>query len=293
MIQENEALFASYRRTLRARNRSEETIGSYRKALAEFDSWFGRGLTEATKADVTAWLEHRLTEVSATTVAIRFRSLRAFYRWLETEDEIAKSPFDGVKEPKVSAAPVVVLSDDDLKKLLKACVGREFEDRRDEALIRLFCEPGSPRLGEMAGVRMEDLDMSKDYVRVAGKTGERLVPFGAKTGQSLDRYLRMRGKHPKAAEEALWVGNKGVLSDGGIAQILARRSQQAGLPRIHPHQLRHTSASRWLEAGGSEGDAVELFGWADATMIHRVYGKSAAGERARGAAKRASMGDRL
>jgi integrase len=44
-----------------------------------------------------------------------------------------------------------------------------------------------------------------------------------------------------------------------------RGSKAAGLGRINPHRLRHISASRWLETGGSEGDAVALFGWADAT----------------------------
>jgi hypothetical protein len=51
--------------------------------------------------------------------------------------------------------------------------------------------------------------------------------------------------------------------------------------------------SRWLEDGGSEGDVVELFGRTDATMIHKMYSKRAAVERAHKAARRSSLGDRL
>jgi integrase len=43
--------------------------------------------------------------------------------------------------------------------------------------------------------------------------------------------------------------------------MLERRSTQAGIPRIHPHQLRRTSADMWLaESGGDETSAMRLFG---------------------------------
>ncbi|MGH3924460.1 MAG: hypothetical protein ACRDTT_16630 [Pseudonocardiaceae bacterium] len=44
----------------------------------------------------------------------------------------------------------------------------------------------------------------------------------------------------------LWLGGKGRLTGSGIAQMLRRRSRQAGVPEIHPHQLGHTFAHRWL-----------------------------------------------
>ena len=43
-----------------------------------------------------------------------------------------------------------VLSDDDLRALIAACQGKEFADRRDEAMVRLFIDTGM-RVAEMCG----------------------------------------------------------------------------------------------------------------------------------------------
>jgi site-specific recombinase XerD len=290
----NETTFAGYRRTLRSRNRSERTIDSYAMAVRELDAFLGGAdVTLATKDDIEKYLEKRLSEVNATTVAIRFRSLRAFFGWAVAEDILTTSPMKGMSEPKPRPKPVGVLSDDDLRALIKACSGKSIEARRDEAIIRIFCEAGSPRLGELAALLVSDVDLKRDTITVTGKTGTRTFPFGAKTGTAIDRYLRLRAKHGHARCPELWIGPKGALSPSGIAQMLNRRSTAAGLGRVNPHRLRHTAASRFLEQGGNEGDAVVLFGWKDATMIHKVYGRSAAVQRAQKAARRMSMADRL
>jgi site-specific recombinase XerD len=290
----NETTFASYRRVLRSRNRSEQTISCYEKAFRELDAHLnGADIAEASKADIQGFMEKRLSEVSGTTVAIRFRSLRAFFRWAVDEEIISSSPMEGMTEPQSKAKPVEVLLDDDLRALLKTCTGKSIYARRDEAIVRILCEPGSPRLGEIGSLRLLDVDRKREVITVSGKTGTRSFPFGHKTGTAIDRYLRLRAKHAWAASPALWVGPKGALSESGIAQMLNRRSRAAGLGRINPHRLRHTTASNFLEQGGNEGDAVALFGWKDATMIHKVYGRSAAVRRAHKAARRMSVADRL
>lgn len=119
------------------------------------------------------------------------------------------------------------------------------------------------------------------------------VRFGAKTGQTITRYLRVRREHRAAHRPELWLGSRGhAMTGSGVAQMLERRCAQAGIARIHPHQLRHTAASRWLSAGGGEGDAMRLFGWRSREMLQR-YGASQADERARDAARRMRLGDRL
>jgi integrase len=56
----------------------------------------------------------------------------------------------------------------------------------------------------------------------------------------------------------LWLGLFGRLTAWGRVQMLRRRSRQAGLPDLHPHQFRHTFAHQWLAQGGSETDLMRL-----------------------------------
>lgn len=289
----NESLLRSFARSLRARNRSPKTISSYLEAarlLSEHANH--RDLLVLQRSDLEEFLADQLERHRPTTAAVRFRSLQQFYRWAIDEELIEKTPMAGLRPPTIPEQPVAVLDETQLSRLLGCMNSRSFDDRRDTAIVRLFLDTGM-RLSEMAGLTLTDIDLDADVAIVLGKGRRpRACPFGDKTAQAIERYLRERSKHRLARSAQLWIGGRGHMTDNGIGQMLRRRAKQAGLDHLHPHMFRHTFAHRWLADGGQEQDLMRLAGWRSREMLAR-YGASAADQRAREAHRRMRLGDRL
>jgi integrase len=192
----------------------------------------------------------------------------------------------------VPEQPVPVVAADTLARLLGACSGNGYEHRRDTALIALLLDTGIRR-AECAGIKLTDVDLEAQTIVVTGKgSRQRTAKYGEQVAIALDRYLRARRRHPSADSPYLWLGSKGGLTDSGIAQMLERRSDQAGIGRVHAHQFRHTFAHQWRLAGGNDDALMSLGGWRSPQMLQR-YGRSAAAERAREAHERLSPADRM
>ncbi len=236
------------------------------------------------------------------TGAARHRVLRAWYRWLVSEEIIASSPMERVQAPDPHYAVPAVLADDALRALIAACAvprGARASVRmlrlRDEALIRVLCEPGSPRASELAGMADADADLDSDTLFIRrGKGGDpRAVPMSPATARALSRYRRARDLAGHGGTGSLWTGLKGPLTRFGVGQAVAAIARRAGTGHVHPHQLRHTAYSDFDEAsGGNTGAAMALFGWKSDAMT-RHYGRAAAAGRAVRAARAMNRGARL
>lgn len=98
---------------------------------------------------VEEWLVELRETRSPATCQIRFRGLVAYFKFLLEEGELVRSPLERVKRPKGKSAPPDVLTEDQVKALIRACDGSSFLDRRDMAIIRVLLDTGIRR-GECA-----------------------------------------------------------------------------------------------------------------------------------------------
>lgn len=293
------ALCDSWEISLRAEHKSPNTVKVYITSVRLFLDWCpraGRDLAVSRNA-VAAWLAWLMDKddgagLSATTANIRYRSLRRFAAWLAEEGETGGDVLAGMRPPKPDRARVPKLADDELAALLATCKQRTFENRRDEAIIRLAAE-AMCRADELLSMDVGDVDQRRGVAVIRrGKGGRaRAVPFGPQTGRAIDRYLRARKSHKLSGTGALWLGarNRGF-GYAGLYASLRRRAERAGVAGMHPHRLRHTGASRWLAAGGSEGGLMAVAGWSSRVMIDR-YTEDTAAERAIEESRRLGLGD--
>jgi integrase/recombinase XerC len=289
----------SWVRSLRARNLSPKTVKTYREAAEGLGAYLARtggprDLGAILREHVEGFIVHLLDTSTDSTANNRYRGLQQFFKWALAEGEIRADPMALMRAPVITEKEIPLVPDDTLKKLLKACAGREFTELRDTAIIRVLIDTGVRR-EEVASIPLDDLDLDTDSVTITRK-GRRpaTLDLSAKTCQALERYLRARSHHPLARRPELWLGEKarGPLTADGIRQMLDRRCDQAGIPHVHPHQFRHTAADYAMKSGMSDNDIMRNFGWKSRQMLAR-YAAANADERAREAHRRLSPGDRV
>lgn len=313
---ESASAWLDFVREAQTEGKSPRTIQSYGEALADLARHLGAGepgaeVIEAGKREITSYLLWVQGARSHSTRAARQRSLSAWFRWAAEFGGIlptSEPPTAKIKRDKGTQTVRRVLDVAELKRVEATTAtpaptpAAEFTRLRDRAILALFREAGCPRIAEMSGMDIADVDLAKAVVLIHGKgRKDRLIGMSRGTAVAVSQYLRARRRWTAthripATVTALWLGcapgrnKQWGFTVSGIAKMITARGNDAGIAGLHAHLFRHTAYSRFLEAGGNAGDAMELFGWADDTML-RHYGKDAASRRATAWAGRANIAD--
>lgn len=242
---------------LSAEGRSPATIAAYRRDLALVARVAGELAPGIVCRAVTAGLLDKVFSAGAVTESGRGprsaaslhrmkAAVRAFFAWAVEAGVVDDNPARSIRMHRLPRNLPVFLTTAEKKRLLKELKGRtDFSTLRDRAMIEVLLGTGI-RLGELAALDIDDIDLDAKHLRVRAKGNVPQVKF-IKTDLRtlLRRYLAERRRHGRPEMEALFLSNRdGRLCQRQIANRLAHWLRKAGIEKeLTPHGLRHTFAT--------------------------------------------------
>ena len=199
-------------------------------------------------------------------MARKLTALRAFYRFLSERGDITHNHTGSVTAPKMQSRLPVIVSAEDVERLLLAPDTTRPAGIRDRALLETIYAAGL-RVSEAQALDLRDLNRQTREVRVMGKGSKpRVALVGGSALDWLGIYMsEVRVKWAgRKSEEAMFLNRYGGrLSVRSIQQIVKRHALRAGLnPDFHTHTLRHSFATHLLDGGADLRVVQELLGHA-------------------------------
>jgi site-specific recombinase XerD len=222
----------------------------------------GLDLLNLTPADVTAFVVARCPQLNTGVAKLTVTALRSFLSFLH---------LNGITERSLThAVPTVLrrrlaglpkgLEPDQVRRLLAACDVDTAVGCRDLAILTLLVRLGLRR-GEVAGLRLDDIDWRAGTISVRGKGNcHERVPLPPDVGHRVAEYLQ-HARPPDAQGRTVfvrYVAPHHALGASRVSTIVADAARRAGLGRVHAHRLRHTAATELLRVGASLPEIGQL-----------------------------------
>ena len=291
------------------RNVSPHTVRAYDSDLTQF---IGHVAAEADlkKRDlepealdrdaIRSFLSHLHDEgQSRATAARKLAAIRTFLRYLRREGIIDSDAGSLIATPKREVRMPAHLSEEEMARMLEAPDDEQPLGRRDHAILELFYASGL-RLSELAGLDIDDVNLSGRMVRVLGKGGkQRLVPFNGASAKTIRAWLQDREHYVRNAgtdervigsrahdqrkqtgrtrREPLFVNYRGgrltVRSIDRLVRKYAAVTERVG---VSPHALRHSFATHLLQRGADLRTIQELLGHSKLSTTQRYTHVNAA-----------------
>ena len=205
---------------------------------------------------------------ASVTVQTYIRALRAFLSWCYLEGYIPENIPKKFRLPKAQKKKIDILTDSEVEQLFRCLSGRDFISIRNYCIVALMIDSGL-RLNEVVTIRRDKIHIAEGYAIVNGKGNkERFVPLGLNSKRALLRYCAIVPNKEK--ETPLFVKDTLIpIKESTVKQLFRKLKSRSGIPRLHPHLLRHTFATRYIERGGDIYSLQSILGHTSLEMVKK------------------------
>lgn len=230
---------------------SKRTNEYYSQVLKSFEKHIHIPLCSVTTDQIRIFLANyqRINKCSNVTLDNIRRILSSFYKWLESEDYIIKSPMTRIHKVKTPVVVKSVFTDEELELLRTELSGNS----RNIAILNLLISSGI-RIGELVNLNINDINLTNQTGIVRGKGNkERIIYFDVKTKLSIEKYLTKRTDD----NPALFVSSQSYkkhegkirISINNTETIIRNTGNSLNITKAHPHKFRRTIATKAIDKG--------------------------------------------
>ncbi len=255
-----------YQRALKRKNYSTHTVKSYLNILDQFIRWLTVPLSEVTRKEIGAYVDHLLrNRRRPKTITCHLQTIRLFFDYLINEE--GRSMINPVTRISLRLPKPLPrhLKDDQVKSLFAVIT-----DLRDRAMFMLMLRCGL-RVQEVAELTIDAVEYQRRQIFVFHGKGakDRVVYMSEDARSALLAYLAKRSS--KARE--LFLVQKGPmrgkpLSVRGIQKRIEYYARESKL-NVSCHRLRHTMATQLLNADADLATIQDLLGHGQITTTQR------------------------
>ncbi len=191
--------------------------------------------------------------------------LKSFFRYLEIDEQITNDPSRLLDGPKIGRKLPVVLSVEEIDRIINAIDLSKPEGHRNKAIIETLYSCGL-RVSELTELQQSDIFTDQGFVKVVGKGDkQRLVPIGSKAIHEIQTYAQNIRAHlpiQKGHEDYVFLNRRGKkLTRIMIYTIIKNLVRALKMnDKISPHTFRHSFASHLVEGGANLRAVQQMLG---------------------------------
>lgn len=256
----NDLLIQKYKRyLLLERGLSSNSISAYLtdvRKLMKFIEEKQLPVKDITISELEEFLAHLYDSgIKARSIGRVLSGIKSFFEFLFLDDYIQVNPAELLESPKIGLKLPVILSVEEIDKILSVIDLSTVEGTRNYAIIETLYSCGL-RVSELSNLKFSNLFFDDGFIRVDGKgSKQRLVPISDIAIKKINNYLVYRNSitAKRGSEDFVFISRRGTpISRITVFYYIKKYTAEAGITKtISPHIFRHSFATHLLERGAN------------------------------------------